>query len=65
MSLFKESNAAKVRFEVEKKAYENEIAQLQQGINSKKIEIAKLYDLIDTRRAENENLASEVVKKIK
>ena len=49
---------------MERRNYENEIAQLNQTISSKKMEIAKLYDLIDTRRVESENLAEEVIESL-
>ena len=49
-----------MKFDVERRNFQNEIDQLHQTIAGNKLEIAKLYDLIDTRRSESENLVQEV-----
>lgn len=49
-----------MKFDVERRNLQNEIDQLHQTIAGNKLEIAKLYDLIDTRRLESENLVQEV-----
>ena len=54
-SLSLEANELRVRFDVEKQNYENQLAQLKQIVQANKNEIEKLYGLVDLRRQENEH----------
>ena len=46
----------------DKRAYESQISQLKQSLELHKIEIAKLHDIINTKKSENEILQIEVKK---
>ena len=51
-----EADELRSRFEVERQKKENQITQLAQYAQVNKLEIEKLYGLVDIRRQENENL---------
>jgi len=57
-----ESQELKVRYEVEKSNYVNQISQLRQVIEANQSEMSKLYDLLETRKRENEDLYRDLNK---
>ena len=50
-----------MRLEVEKSNYQSQIVQLKEIIEANKNEIAKSYDLFESKKAENEQLYHDVL----
>ncbi len=51
-----------VKFDVEKSNYLSQITQLKGIIDANKNELGKSYELLESRKLENENLYNEVTK---